>query len=86
VKLRNILEIDYLLLLPVLTLIVLGILFIYSSGITSEGIQVSNEYSKQIIWASIGLTAVIVLSMINYRKFYNIAVYIYLFAFWSCYL
>ncbi|MCL2440325.1 MAG: rod shape-determining protein RodA [Treponema sp.] len=79
-RLRNILEIDYLLLLPVITLIVFGILFIYSSGITSEGVQVSNEYVRQIIWASIGLVAVIVLSMINYRRFYNISLYIYLFS------
>ena len=76
--LRNILKIDYLLLLPVLTLIVFGILFIYSSGITSEGVQVSNEYKRQIIWASVGLVAAIVLSIINYRRFYNISVYIYI--------
>jgi len=76
-RLRNLLEIDYLLLLPVISLIVFGILFIYSSGITSEGVQVSNEYIRQIVWASIGLVAVIVLCMINYRRFYNISIYIY---------
>ena len=79
-RLRNFIEIDYLLLLPVITLIVLGILFIYSSGITSEGVQVSTEYIRQIIWGSAGLVAAIVLSMINYRKFYNISIYIYLFS------
>ena len=79
-RISDILKIDYLLLLPVLILIVLGILFIYSSGITSAGVQLSNEYVKQIIWASIGLAAIIVLSMINYRRFYNISIYIYLFS------
>jgi rod shape determining protein RodA len=79
-RLRNILEIDFLLLLPVLTLIFLGILFIYSSGITSTGVQVSNEYTRQIIWASLGLAAIIALSLINYRRFYNISLYIYLFS------
>ena len=74
---KNLLKIDYLLLLPVLTLIVLGILFIYSSGITSEGVQVSNEYTRQIIWASAGLAAAIILSIVNYRRFYNISIYIY---------
>jgi len=77
-RLNDILKIDYLLLLPVLILIVLGILFIYSSGITSAGIQVSNEYVKQIIWASTGLAAAVILALINYRRFYNISLFIYL--------
>jgi len=77
-RLRNFIEIDYLLLLPILVLIVLGILFIYSSGITSEGVQVSREYLRQIVWASAGLVAAITLSMINYRRFYNFSLYIYL--------
>ena len=74
----DILKIDYLLLIPVIVLLALGILFIYSSGVTHEGVQVSREYIKQIIWASSGIIAVIVLSMINYRGFYNISVYIYI--------
>jgi rod shape determining protein RodA len=77
-KLREIIKIDYLLLLPVLTLLVFGVLYIYSSGITSSGIQVSDEYIKQIIWAAAGFVAVIALAMTNYRRFYNISVYIYL--------
>ena len=80
IKLRNILGLDYLLLLPVLTLLVLGILFIYSSGVNSSGILVSNEYIRQIIWASTGLIIAIVLSLINYRRFYNFSLYIYFIA------
>jgi len=76
--LQGILKIDYLLLLPVLILIALGVLFIYSSGITSEGIQVSTEYIRQIIWGTTGLLAVIILSIFNYRRFYNLSLYIYL--------
>ena len=77
-RLRNILEIDYFLLLPVIILMVLGVLFIYSSGITSAGVQVSNEYYKQIIWASVGLVTAVLLSLINYRRLYNLSIYIYL--------
>ena len=77
-KIQDILRIDYLLLLPVLILLVLGILFIYSSGVNSDGILVSNEYIRQIIWASSGLMVAMVLSFINYRRFYNFALYIYL--------
>jgi len=79
-KLRNILEIDYLLLLPVIILMVLGVLFIYSSGITSDGIQVSNEHYKQIIWSVAGLIIALVMSLINYRRVYNLSLYIYLFS------
>jgi rod shape determining protein RodA len=79
-RLRDILEIDYLLLLPVMALMVIGILFIYSSGINSSGVLVSNEYIRQIIWASTGLTIALVLSLVNYRRFYNFSLYIYLLA------
>ena len=78
---RNILGIDYLLLLPVLIIIVLGILFIYSSGVNSEGVLVSSEYIRQIIWASTGLVIAIALSFINYRRFYNFSIHIYLLSF-----
>ena len=40
---------DYLLILVVLTLVSLGVMFIYSSSINSEGVRVTNEYIKQII-------------------------------------
>jgi len=72
------LKIDYLLLLPVIILLTIGIFFIYSSGVTHEGIQVSNEYFRQIIWASVGIIAAIVISMINYKKYYDFSLQIYL--------
>jgi len=79
-KISDILKIDYLLLLPVIILIVFGVLFIYSSGISSSGIQLSNEYIKQIIWALSGLAAAVILALMNYRRFYNLSLYIYLFS------
>jgi rod shape determining protein RodA len=77
-KFKDLLNIDFFLLLPVIVLLVVGILFIYSSGITSAGNQVSNEYIRQIIWASTGLAAAFVLSIVNYRRFYSISLYIYM--------
>jgi rod shape determining protein RodA len=56
----------------------LGVFFIYSSGITSEGIQVSTEHYKQIVWASVGVVIAIVMSLLNYRRVYNLSLYIYL--------
>jgi rod shape determining protein RodA len=77
-RIRDILSIDYLLLLPVLILLVLGVLFIYSSGVNSSGVLVSGEYIRQIIWAVAGLAVAFALSMVNYRRFYNFSIYIYI--------
>ena len=40
---------DFLLILVVLLLVTMGIMFIYSSSVNSEGISVINEHIKQII-------------------------------------
>ncbi|MDR0387080.1 MAG: rod shape-determining protein RodA [Treponema sp.] len=77
-RLRDFLEIDYMLLLAAIILSVFGILFIYSSGIVSTGMSASTEYVRQIIWASGGFVLAIVLALINYRRFYDISIYLYL--------
>ncbi|MDR2758553.1 MAG: rod shape-determining protein RodA [Spirochaetaceae bacterium] len=76
-KLRDLLEIDFSLFFAALILTVFGILFIYSSGITSTGVLVSTEYMRQIIWAIGGTMAALLLAMINYRRLYNLALYFY---------
>jgi rod shape determining protein RodA len=76
-KLRDFLEIDYILLLSAIVLAIFGIVFIYSSGITSTGDLVSSEYVRQIIWASAGLVITLTLAVINYRRIYDISVYLY---------
>ena len=59
---------DYVLLVCVLILVIIGILFIYSSGINSEGILVTNEYIKQIIWACLGIVLMFFSAIYDYRK------------------
>ncbi|MDR2068593.1 MAG: rod shape-determining protein RodA [Spirochaetaceae bacterium] len=76
-KLRNLLEIDFSLFFAALILTIFGILFIYSSGITSTGVLVSNEYMRQIIWAIGGTIAALFLAMINYRRLYDLSIYFY---------
>lgn len=68
---------DYILLFATLALIVIGILFIYSSGINAEGVQTSNEYLKQIIWASIGLALMLSAAAIKYDYVQDFAPIIY---------
>jgi len=77
-KPKDILEIDFFMLMPVIALMVLGIMFIYSSGISSSTALASTEYIRQIIWASIGLIIALALALVNYRRSYDVALYLYL--------
>lgn len=70
---------DYFLILIVLVLISFGVMFIYSSSINSEGVSVTNEYIKQIIWASIGFVIMIFVTAYDYRRVESISIYFYLF-------
>jgi rod shape determining protein RodA len=76
-KIRELLGIDYLLLLSAILLTMTGILFIYSSGINAEGELVSQEYARQIIWASVGFVVIIILTAIDYQRFYRLSPYMY---------
>jgi rod shape determining protein RodA len=77
-SLRDFLEIDYPLLLAAIVLSVFGVLFIYSSGITSQGVLVSGEYLRQIVWVGSGLILAIVLAMVDYRRLRDLSLYLYL--------
>ena len=77
-KINDVLRIDFFLLIAALLLLTCGILFIYSSGITSAGLVVSREYVRQIIWGCAGLVIALVLSLVNYRRLYNLSLYIYI--------
>jgi rod shape determining protein RodA len=77
-KIRDLLEIDVPLLLASLVLTVFGILFIYSSGISSTGVLVSDEYSRQIVWAAGGVVLALAIALLNYKRAYDISIYIYI--------
>ena len=59
---------DYVLLICMLLLISIGIMFVYSSGVNSSTVSVSNEYIKQIIFACTGLLIMIFFAVFDYRK------------------
>ncbi|GHT64189.1 rod shape-determining protein RodA [Spirochaetia bacterium] len=77
-RLRDMSEIDFSLLLSAITLSVFGVLFIYSSGLNSSGALVSNEYIRQIIWATAGVIIAMALSMVDYKRIRDISFYLYL--------
>jgi rod shape determining protein RodA len=76
-RIRDFLKLDFTLLLSVAALIVFGILSIYSAGINTDNVLVSDEYSKQIVWAAIGTVLALVLAFSGYRRIYYIAAYLY---------
>jgi rod shape determining protein RodA len=78
VKLRDLLGIDYAILFPAVILSIFGVLFIYSSGVNSSGVQVSLEYARQIAFAAAGLAFAVTLAMINYRRLYELSLYFYI--------
>ncbi|MDR1211021.1 MAG: rod shape-determining protein RodA [Spirochaetaceae bacterium] len=77
-RLRNILDIDLPLFLSSLLLACFGILFIYSSGITSTRTLVSSEYIRQIVWAVSGIVIALFISILDYRRIYDFSGYLYL--------
>lgn len=73
------LGLDYFLLFAVIALSTIGILFIYSSGINSSGVLVTQEYVKQIFFAISGLILLTIMIFIDYRKIKQFAIYLYCF-------
>ena len=70
---------DYLLFLCVFILVFMGIAFIYSSGVNSSGVLMTNEHIKQIIWGIIGLVFLVFFALLDFRKFERYSLYMYLF-------
>ena len=47
-------------------LVFIGIIFIYSSGVTASGVMFSKEYIKQTIWAVTGISLLFLFAFIDY--------------------
>jgi rod shape determining protein RodA len=72
-------EMDFAILAVTLGLTVMGILSIYSSGLTAEGVHVSNEYVKQLLWSVSGLALLVLISLIDYQRMKDYSPFIYAF-------
>jgi len=77
-KSRSIFGFDVYLLTSTIALMVIGILFVYSSGVTATGEVFSHEYIKQIIWVLIGIVILFAFSMTDYARMRDWGLYIYL--------
>lgn len=76
-KIKSLLNIDLGVFLSMLGLMIIGVLFIYSSGITSTGIKISNEYIYQIVWIISGLILFFIVMFSDYLIFRQWSLYIY---------
>lgn len=65
---RSLFGFDVYVLAATLALMVIGVLFIYSSGVTATGIVFSNEYIKQIVWGGCGLVLLVGTAFLDYDK------------------
>jgi len=74
----NIFGFDFFIFFAVEILMVIGIFFIYSSGVNSNGVIVTNEYIKQIIWVSTGTLLMLFFAFVDYKIFRNLALPLYL--------
>ncbi|MDC7232318.1 MAG: rod shape-determining protein RodA [Spirochaetales bacterium] len=78
INMSSIFGFDFVLYLAIQFLMVIGIFFIYSSGVNSNGVIVSDEYIKQIIWVVTGNIILLVVSFMDYRIIKNFAFWLYL--------
>ncbi len=67
-KFKVLQKFDFIIIFSVLILTVMGVTFIYSSGIDYTGYLQNKNYIKQIIWASVGFVMMLVVALINYKR------------------
>lgn len=75
---RSAFELDIVIIISTVALTVIGILFIYSSGIASTGQLISREYIRQIIWLITGFFLLGAITFLDYRSIEKVALWIYI--------
>ncbi|MCK5201855.1 MAG: FtsW/RodA/SpoVE family cell cycle protein, partial [Spirochaetales bacterium] len=76
-KIKTLFNIDLAVFISMIILMIIGVLFIYSSGVTSTGIVISNEYIYQIIWIISGLIIFFLVLFSDYLIIRQWSLYIY---------
>jgi rod shape determining protein RodA len=72
------LSFDVYIIAATLSLIAIGILFIYSSGVTSTGRVYSSEYIRQLVWAGTGLVLLVAAALTSYTTIRSASVPFYI--------
>ena len=76
-KKGSLFQFDLLLFGSTFTLMVIGVLFIYSSGVTSTGVLFNREFIKQMVWAGSGLILLAIAVGISYARLKPLAPQLY---------
>lgn len=74
---KNFANFDYLLFIAIVALSVIGVLFIYSSGVNSDGVLTSKEYIRQIVWVCTGIILLLGVALYDYNKLKEYSLFIY---------
>lgn len=74
---KNFANFDYLLFFSCVALTFIGVLFIYSSGVNSDGVLTSYEFRRQIIWGCTGLVLMFLVALYDYNKIKEYSFFIY---------
>ncbi len=72
-------SIDWTIVIAISILMTIGVLFIYSSGVTSAGDIVSTEYAKQIVWVVSGLALLLVSVLLEMKRISDYVPFLYAF-------
>ncbi|NNM55106.1 MAG: rod shape-determining protein RodA [Spirochaetales bacterium] len=75
---KTVLQFDPFLLIPVIALMTIGVLFIFSSGVNSSGVIVSDEYKRQLFWVGLALILMLTFSYVSYNVLKDFSFYIFL--------
>lgn len=71
-------SLDWLVVASLAVLMVIGVLFIYSSGVNSEGVLVTSEYAKQIVWAVTAVALMLAFALIEPKRLVDYTFPLYL--------
>ncbi len=69
---------DPMLLIVTAALVAIGVAFVYSSGVNSAGVLVSNEWIKQLVWAGTGWILLLVFAINNHQRYKSVTPYIFM--------
>lgn len=79
IRSRTAFSLDVTLITATFLLVLIGILFIYSSGLTLGRTQTSNEYVRQIVWAVLGVVLMFGASVVKLDWARTLAPWVYFF-------
>ena len=68
---------DWWMVICIIALLLVGIAFIFSASYRSDGTAMAGFYSKQIVWAGVGLALLLVFALLDYRRLRDSAWWLY---------